>query len=40
MVVYMKEHDISRCAVCYQRDIDRAGKSANQLSAQGFDVSD
>jgi hypothetical protein len=34
--VYVKEHDISRCAACYQRDLDRAGKSANQLSAVTF----
>lgn len=29
-VVYIKEHNISLCATCYQRDLDQAGKSANQ----------
>lgn len=33
-VIYVKEHNISRCAICYQRDLDRAGKSANQSSSK------
>jgi len=28
-VVYAKEHNVSRCAACYQRDLDEAGKSAS-----------
>jgi len=27
--VYTKEYDVSRCAACYQRDLDEAGKSAS-----------
>ena len=33
-VVYFKEHDVSRCASCCQRDLDDAGKSANPLTAK------
>lgn len=33
-IIYVKEHNISRCATCYQHDLDRAGKSANQLSSE------
>lgn len=29
-VVYIKEHDICRCEVCFQNDIDNAGASSNQ----------
>jgi len=33
-IIFIKEHNILRCATCYQRDIDKAGLSANQASAE------
>ncbi len=33
-VVYFKHADISQCAVHYQDDVDRAGKSCNPRAAQ------
>lgn len=35
-VVYIKEHDVCRCATCYQYDLDCAKKSANQKSFEVY----
>jgi len=28
-VVFIKQHNVSRCATCYLRDLDNAGESAS-----------
>lgn len=34
--VYIKEYDVSRCSICYQRDLDIKDKSANPLIAKAM----
>lgn len=33
-VVFIKEYNVSRCAECYQRDMDNAGLSANKIATE------